>query len=188
MAYRRNYRKPESNLVQLLAMHPSNEPNAFEPPLAATLVDLLRIRASATGGREAFCFIREDGKVDVSITYGELHQRAMAIAGELQTLMAEGDRALLLYPPGLEFIAAFFGCLYAGVAAVPAALPARNRSTSSVEAILRASNPAVILSTRRPLRVVKAALRARAGAAGAALDCHRPGAGRPSTRLARTAG
>ena len=147
MAYRRNYRKPESNLVQLLAMHPSNEPNAFEPPLAATLVDLLRIRASATGGREAFCFIREDGKVDVSITYGELHQRAMAIAGELQTLMAEGDRALLLYPPGLEFIAAFFGCLYAGVAAVPVALPARNRSTSSVEAILRASNPAVILSS-----------------------------------------
>ena len=115
--------------------------------MTITLVDLLRIRASETGGREAFCFIREDGKVDASITYGELHQRAMAIAGELQTLMAQGDRALLLFPPGLDFIAAFFGCLYAGVAAVPVAVPGRNRSTSSVEAILRACKPAVILST-----------------------------------------
>ncbi len=103
----------------------SNEPNTFEPPPATTLVDLLRIRASETGSREAFSFLREDGKDNVSITYGELHQRAMAIAGELQTRMAQGDRALLLFPPGLEFIEAFFGCLYAGVAAVPAALPAR---------------------------------------------------------------
>ena len=128
-------------------MRRSNEVGVFEPPRVTTLVDLLRVRASATGDREAFCFIRDEGKDDVSITYGELDQRAMAIAGELQTLLAQGDRALLLFPPGLEFIAAFFGCLYAGVVAIPAAIPARHRSTSSVEAIFQASNPAVILST-----------------------------------------
>ncbi len=81
------------------------------------------------------------------MTYAELDRRAMAIAGELQTQMAQGDRALMLFPPGLEFIAALFGCLYAGIVAVPVALPARNRSKSSVEAILQACNPAVVLST-----------------------------------------
>ena len=46
-----------------------------------------------------------------------------------------GERALLLYPPGLEFIVAWFGCLYAGVVAVPAYPPRRNRNMQRIEAI-----------------------------------------------------
>ncbi len=93
---------------------------------SSTLVDLLQTRASAMGDRQAFRFLSGRGEEDVSLTYRALHQRAMAIGGELQTLAASGDRVLLLFPPGLDFIAAFFGCLYAGNVAVPVAFPARN--------------------------------------------------------------
>ena len=110
-------------------------------------MELLQANASVMGDKQAFCFIRGHGADDASLTYRRLHERAMAIGGELQSLIGPGERALLLYPPGLDFIAACVGCLYAGVVAVPVALPARNRSTSSIEAILNASNPALILST-----------------------------------------
>ena len=61
------------------------------------------------------------------LTRGELDRRARALAARLQARGLAGRRALLLYPPGLEFIAAFFGCLYAGVVAVPAYPPRPNR-------------------------------------------------------------
>ena len=79
----------------------------------------------------------------------------MAIGGELQGLMPPGECELLFFPPGLDFVAAFLGCLYAGVVAVPVALPARNRSTAHVEAILKASNPALILSTASQCGIAK---------------------------------
>ena len=100
-----------------------NEPNTFEPPPAITLVDLLRIRASETGSREAFSFLREDGKDDVSITYGELHQRAMAIAGELQTRMAQGDRACCCFLRAWNSSRRSSAAFMPGVVAVPAAFP-----------------------------------------------------------------
>jgi acyl-CoA synthetase (AMP-forming)/AMP-acid ligase II/acyl carrier protein len=99
------------------------------------------------GDKEAFRFVPGHCGDGVSLTYRALQERAMAIGGELQASIGKGGRALLLFPPGLDFVASFLGCLYAGVVAVPVALPARNRSTSSIEAILNASNPAVILST-----------------------------------------
>lgn len=113
----------------------------------SSLVDLLRDRASRMEDRLAFSFLRGDGTEEMCFTYQGLHNRAMAIGGELQTLMSPGERALLLFPPGLDFIAAFFGCLYAGVVAVPAAIPSRHRLTSSVEAIFDASKPSFVLST-----------------------------------------
>ncbi|MGD0898737.1 MAG: AMP-binding protein [Thermoguttaceae bacterium] len=128
-------------------MHCTAGHQGVGPQVATTLVDLLRVHASTIGDKQAFCFVQGQDRDDVSVTYHALDQRAMAIGGQLQALMAPGDRALLLFPPGLDFITAFFGCLYAGVAAVPVALPPRNRPMSSVEAILKASNPAVILST-----------------------------------------
>ena len=99
------------------------------------------------GEKRAFCYLRGDGEEEGSLTYRELHERAMAIAAELQSSTSPGDRALLLFPAGLEFIAAFFGCLYAGVVAVPAAPPGRNRSTSSADAIFDAAKPSLVLST-----------------------------------------
>ena len=54
---------------------------------------------------------------------------------------------LLLFPLGLDFISAFFGCLYARIIAVPAALPNRNRVSASVQAIFEAARPSLVLST-----------------------------------------
>lgn len=112
-----------------------------------TLVRVLQSRASVWRDKQAFRFVGGNGAEEQSLTYQELHERAMAIGGELQTLAGPGERAMLLFPPGLDFVTAFFGCLYAGIVAVPAAPPARNRSTSSIEAIFDAAHPSLVLST-----------------------------------------
>ncbi len=120
-----------------------------EYALGESLVDLLRRRASTSGDKQAFCFLSGDGASEVTITYRQLDERAMAIAGCLQSLAPRGARALLVFPPGLDFIAGFFGCLYAGIMAVPIAPPGRNRFASSVEPIVDASNPSLVLSTAK---------------------------------------
>jgi acyl-CoA synthetase (AMP-forming)/AMP-acid ligase II/acyl carrier protein len=121
----------------------------------STLVHLLQTRASAMGDKRAFRFIVGHGEADLNLTYRTLHERAAAIAGQLQAQAAQGERALLLFPPGLDFVAAFFGCLYAGIVAVPVAPPARNRGTSSLEAIFHASKPSLILSTTDHRRLIE---------------------------------
>src|SRR5262249_44908330 len=73
---------------------------------------------------------------EASLTYAELDRRARAIASWLQEAGARGERALLLYQPGLDYIAAFFGCLYAGVTAVPAFPPRPNRPMPRLQTIV----------------------------------------------------
>ena len=76
-----------------------------------------------------------------------LDSRARSIAADLQgTRLWVGERALLLYPAGLEFIAAFFGCLYAGVVAVPSNLPRLNRPMPRLQAIVTDSRPRAVLT------------------------------------------
>ena len=72
-----------------------------------------------------------------------------------------GQRALLLYPAGLDFIAAFFGCLYAGVVAVPAYPPRRNRSLSRIQAIVDDAQARVALTTAPVFERVHAAVGSR---------------------------
>ena len=81
-------------------------------------------RSRTNGNRRlaplALCLL-QDGEVESgTLTYQELDQQAQNIAAYLGQRVNVGDCALLLYPSGLEFIAAFMGCLYAGVVAVPA--------------------------------------------------------------------
>jgi len=116
-----------------------------------TLVELLSQRAQQFREKRAFSFVRaQDGDL-VNMTYGQLHDDAMAIAAELQTRIQPGDRAWLLFPPGLESIAAFFGCLYAGVVAVPLAPPRARRFSRSLRAVLEASDPALVLTSSEHL-------------------------------------
>jgi acyl-CoA synthetase (AMP-forming)/AMP-acid ligase II len=113
----------------------------------STLVDLLEYRAQNQPDSTAYIFL-EDGETEAGrLTYKELDRHARAIAVTLQSLDATGSRALLLYPPGLEFIAAFFGCLYAGVVAVPAYPPRRNQNMSRLQAIVTSSQATVALTT-----------------------------------------
>src|SRR3954447_14545909 len=85
-----------------------------------TLVALLRDRAQHLPNRRIFTFL-EDGQGDgVDWSYAELDAATRRIAAWLQAHAKPGDRAVLLIAPGLDYIATFFGCLYAGVIAVPA--------------------------------------------------------------------
>src|SRR5687768_17283264 len=114
----------------------------------STLAGLLRLRASEQPGREAYLFLG-DGELETErLTWGELDGRARAIAAALRETVPPGGRALLLYPPGLEFVATFFGCLYAGVVAVPAYPPRLNdRSQSRLRSIARDAEPRAALTT-----------------------------------------
>jgi acyl-CoA synthetase (AMP-forming)/AMP-acid ligase II/acyl carrier protein len=84
----------------------------------------------------AFTFLSDGEKTEVRASYSELDRRARAIAAWLSEHGSAGERALLLYPPGLDFIAAFFGCLYAGVVAVPAFPPRPNRPMPRLEGMV----------------------------------------------------
>jgi acyl-CoA synthetase (AMP-forming)/AMP-acid ligase II/acyl carrier protein len=113
----------------------------------STLVEVLRQRAAEDPDRTAFAFLADGHAVNATLTYGELDRLARAIAATLQARGLGGERALLLYPPGLDYIAAFFGCLYAGVVAVPTYPPRRNRSADRLEGIAASARAAAVLTT-----------------------------------------
>ena len=87
----------------------------------------------------------EDGGA-ITLTCAELDRRARALAARLQGLGLAGQRALLLYPPGLGFVEAFCGCLYAGVVAVPAYPPRVNRPMTRLQSIVCNAHPSVVLT------------------------------------------
>src|SRR5215208_1854564 len=133
---------PDDGAIDLRTPFPQT---GFKP---ASLVDLLRWRASHQSGRRAYTFLGDGEAGDSSVNYRELDRQARAIAARLQTLgVAVGERALLFYPPGLEYVAAFLGCLYAGVIAVPAYPPRLNRPISRLRIIMEDSKAIVALTT-----------------------------------------
>ena len=113
-----------------------------------SLVEVLRCRAASHPHRIAYTFL-ECGELSSSLTYGELHFKATQLAAQLQYLGMQGHQALLLYPPGLDYIIAFFACLYAGTIAVPAYPPSNNRHMPRLQAILKDSHAKIILTTKQ---------------------------------------
>ncbi len=98
--------------------------------------------------RRAYAFLGDGEAEESSVNYGELDRQARAVAARLQALgVAGGERALLFYPPGLEYVATFLGCLYAGVVAVPAYPPRLNRPISRLRAIVADSQATAALTT-----------------------------------------
>jgi acyl-CoA synthetase (AMP-forming)/AMP-acid ligase II len=91
------------------------------------MAEVLQTRADVSPDLLAFCFLIDGEEEGPRLTYAALDQRARSIAAALQDVAGPGDRALLLYLPGLDFIAAFFGCQYAGVVPVPAYPPRLDR-------------------------------------------------------------
>src|SRR5262245_29362793 len=103
---------------------------------ATDLVALLRARATLEPDRFAYHFLSNSGNQEASLTYQELDRRARAIAAQLQVNHAAGERALLLFQPGFDYLAAFFACLYAQVIAVPGNPPRRAGPSSRLQAIV----------------------------------------------------
>ncbi|MDQ2874590.1 MAG: AMP-binding protein [Actinomycetota bacterium] len=121
-----------------------------DPPTSCpSLVDLLRWRGEHQPGRRAFTFLRDGEGDEVPVSYGALNRGAQRVAALLQRETREGDRALLLYPSGLEYITAFLGCLYAAVIAVPAypPNPRLERTLGRLRTIVQDAGPAVVLTT-----------------------------------------
>ena len=100
-----------------------------------TLVTMLETRAAAQPFDTAYTFLRDGETIAATVTWSELAAASRAVGAWLQARVAPGERALLLYPPGLDFIAGFFGCLYAGVLAVPVPPPAGGRSRRGLDRV-----------------------------------------------------
>jgi acyl-CoA synthetase (AMP-forming)/AMP-acid ligase II/acyl carrier protein len=111
------------------------------------IVDILRYRANCQPMDNAYIFLKDDSQKEEIVSYGELHLYAQKIAAMLRSFVSEGDRVVLIYQPGLEFVSAFFGCLYAGVIAVPAYPPRRNKSLSRLQSIVSNSEASTVLTT-----------------------------------------
>jgi acyl-CoA synthetase (AMP-forming)/AMP-acid ligase II len=110
------------------------------PPFFTSLVDLLRHRATKQPNDRAYVFLSDQGDEEAVLTFAELDRRASDVAARLAHSQI-GDRALLLFGPGLDFIIAYFGCLLAGVIAVPMMLPRRNSSLDSSASIIADCSP-----------------------------------------------
>jgi acyl-CoA synthetase (AMP-forming)/AMP-acid ligase II len=101
-----------------------------------TFVDVVRHRAATQPDQLAYTFLKGGEAEEDAITYGELHQRVRCIAAFLQSQLVLGERVLLAYQPGLDFVLAFLACLYAGMVPVPAYPPRRNQNTSRLSSIV----------------------------------------------------
>ena len=121
------------------------------PSTWTDLVSQLRGRAAAEPDRRAFLFVNgNDCAVLDQLSFGELDRMAGAIGDALIERGASGQPVLLQFPPGLELVAGFWGCLYAGALAVPLAVPAAHGADSAVhrvEAVVADARPACVLTT-----------------------------------------
>lgn len=115
-------------------------------PEANDFVEILRMRADTRADKTAYVFLDDGEREGERVSYGELDKSARAIAARLVDIGLVGRCAILLYPPSLSYIEAFFGCLYAGVIAVPA-YPPTGRHFDRLKAIFEDASPAAILST-----------------------------------------
>jgi acyl-CoA synthetase (AMP-forming)/AMP-acid ligase II len=134
-----------------------------------TLVELLQHRASATPDALAYGFL--GSKLDEQhCTYGELHQRALAVASRLRDVVQADDRVLVCHLPGLDYVAAFFGCLYAGAIAVPVYPPQYIKSFDRIRSIIEDARPRAALTSSAILQKLGAHVSATGAAAGTALE------------------
>ncbi|MEO0925085.1 MAG: fatty acyl-AMP ligase [Cyanobacteria bacterium J06643_13] len=123
----------------------------------STLFDLLCDRATSRPEQNIYTFLHRGEIETARLSYGELEQKAKAIAALLQSHASQGDRVVLLYPPGLDFITAFFGCIYAGVIAVPT-YPPKPRRKSRLQEVVQDADAALILTTTSLLSKIEGQL------------------------------
>ncbi|SOE77909.1 Acyl-CoA synthetase (AMP-forming)/AMP-acid ligase II [Streptomyces sp. OV198] len=130
--------------------------------MARSLVDLLTTHASQQPERTAYRYLVTgdcDGEIQ-DISYGRLARRSRAVAAWLQERGLAGSRALLLYPPGLEFISGYLGCLSAGVVAVPGLPPQgrsqNHRALTRMKRLIADADAKVILGGREVLAALAA--------------------------------
>lgn len=120
-----------------------------------TLVDLLQFRAKNQPDALLYTFLSDQDGLIYERTYAQLDHRARVIATKLQSMGLNEGRALMLYPSGLEFIEAFFACLYAGLVAVPAYPPRKNQKLGRLQSIIDNCQPSIVLSSSDITEIAK---------------------------------
>ena len=119
------------------------------------LVQILRGHAQLQPNQLAYQFLQQGEAIGDSLSYAQLDVRARVIAAHLKQYSISAEPVLLLYPPGLEFLCAFMGCLYAGAVAVPANPPSRHQARR-LKSVLEDASPKVILcDTARSLKLTQ---------------------------------
>src|SRR6185295_20184637 len=109
----------------------------------ASLVELLRQRAEERTGR-GYTFLAEGEREEAFLSFEKLDWRARSLGAVLQRHGLGGQRVLLVYPAGLEYIVGFFGCLYAGAVAVPTYPPHSSRRPDRLLALARDARPGAV--------------------------------------------
>src|SRR5205814_2059443 len=148
----------ESTQNQQVSENSDREFVSEREPKPSTWVDLLQHRASKHGHQSAYTFLGDGTHVELTLTFKELDTAARALAVVLQRLTLKGERALLLYGPGLDFIVGFFGCLYAGVIAIPLYPPNPGqpaRTLKRLHAIITDAGAKVAITTAATLSKVE---------------------------------
>ncbi len=115
---------------------------------AGTLVELLVDRAQNRPEFESFIFIDYPGSGsprEDKLTCGAVFAQARAVAATLLQSLTRGDRVLIVCPPGPDYIVSFYGCLMAGVIAVPVYPPSNAKQMAGLEAIMADASGACIL-------------------------------------------
>jgi acyl-CoA synthetase (AMP-forming)/AMP-acid ligase II len=113
----------------------------------SSLVALLARRAESQPDQPAYIFLGDRGTEEAKLTFRQLHEASLALAAQLTRIARPGDRAILVFPPGLEFLIAFFGCQIARVIAVPMMVPRRQGARDSSAAIMSNCDPVVALTS-----------------------------------------
>lgn len=112
-----------------------------------TIIDLLRWRALSQPAQDAYTFLLDGEQEGPRLTYAELEHEARKVSGLLQKYLQAGERVLLLYPSGLDFIAAFYGSLYAGIIPIPAPQPRPNKTLNRLQAVAADAGASAVLTT-----------------------------------------
>jgi acyl-CoA synthetase (AMP-forming)/AMP-acid ligase II len=136
-----------------MVMSPNPNPQETHEMFAThqDLVSHLRSQFDKYGDTRSLTFLHESGRelVEDVASYRDLDRSAREIAAWLRTRPEATRPVLLLFEPGVEFWRAFFGCLYAGVVAIPAPLPHDNRSMMRVAGIMRDANSHLALTSTK---------------------------------------
>lgn len=115
----------------------------------STWLDALQYQAESVPDKIAFTFLGESGEELARLTFFDLYMKARSMASIIEDHCQPGERVLLLYPPGLDYVLAFYGCLFAGVVAVPLYSPQNKRKLELIDSIALDCDATLALTTRR---------------------------------------